>query len=116
MARSKVGSAALLSFFDSHIRIAKGHALYLVAVFYKDHGLFLAIRCLTLGNAARIIELYGFAFVRCHYMPPPSSLRDAARPVKPIADNMLADKFRKLRNSGSKRANLDLTSARSKVV
>ncbi len=82
MARSEVRSAALLSFLDSHIRIAKGHALYLVAVFHINYRLLLAVRCLALGNAARIVELYGFTFVRCHYLfslgKPPKSCSNKA--------------------------------------
>ena len=104
MTRPEVRSAALLRFLDLHIRIAKGHSLNLITVRHIYHRLLLAVRSFALGYAAWVVQLYALTFVGCHYMPPPSSLRDAARPVKPIADNMLADKFRKLRNSGSKRA------------
>lgn len=73
MTRPKVRSTALLGLLNGHLGIAKGHALYLVAVLHIDHRLLLAVRCLALGNTARFIQRYFFAFVRCHYLGTPKA-------------------------------------------
>jgi len=67
MTRPKVRSTALLCFLDGHLGIAKGHALYPVAIFHIDHRLLFAIGCFALGNASGLVERYAFTFVRCHY-------------------------------------------------
>ena len=105
MTRPKILSAPLLVFLDFHVGVAKGHALYPVAVRNVHHRLFLAVAGFALCNPARLVQCDALAFVFCHYIPSSFSLRPAAMPVNPIAPSMLADKFRKLRNSGSKRAN-----------
>ena len=68
MTRSEVGSTPFLGFFDGHIGIAKGHALYFVAILHINHRLLLAIGCFALGNASGFIQRYAFTFVRCHYL------------------------------------------------
>ena len=67
MTRPKIRSSALLVFLDFHVGVAKGHALYPVAVRNVHHRLLLAVAGLALRNPARLVQCDALAFVFCHY-------------------------------------------------
>jgi len=68
--RPKIRSSALLVFLDFHVGVAKGHALYPVAVRNVHHRFLLAVAGLALRNSARLVQCDALAFVRCHSINP----------------------------------------------
>jgi hypothetical protein len=64
---SEIAPATFLILFNTHVWVAKSDTLYLIAICDIYNGLLFSIAGFALGYSARIVELYTFAFISCHY-------------------------------------------------